>query len=323
MYQRTMTRASLIQAMVLLAWALLTVNAQAASPSEELNRMVQQLQSNPSDDALREKVIKQAQRMRPAPAITTEAKRRMARGQAAFEMAKNLNEFENAITEYQAAANAAPWVADIYYNLGTIYEKANKPAEAMASFKLYQKAAPTARDSSEIEQRIFKLEFMAEQKAKEEQAAQRAQLARQKTQNLVDSLNRLFGGKNFWYTKICAPPGHVLGENLGCNREERDETNWYTLTNSDRPDVLSFSMTSDGKIQFFTGFPSPVWQGSVQGDSVEEIRWKALSEGKELYPVWIKMNDAGEWYKVCPYTEENPDNDPTTRMHCAIYTTTK
>ena len=156
-----------LMSMALMLLVMFVTSAYAESPREQLNQMVQQLQQNPSDNALREKIIKQVQAMRQVPEMPMEAKRRMGRGQAAFEMAKNPADYDNAIAEFRAASNAAPWVADIYYNLGTIYEKAGKPAEAMASFKLYLKAAPTAKDHGEVEQRIFKLEYVAELKIKE------------------------------------------------------------------------------------------------------------------------------------------------------------
>lgn len=49
--------------MVLLAGG---ASAHAAPPGEALPQMVEQLQLNPSDDALREKIIKLAQELKPA-----------------------------------------------------------------------------------------------------------------------------------------------------------------------------------------------------------------------------------------------------------------
>ena len=50
--------------------------------------MVQQSQKNPNDNALREKIIKLAQELKPAPAVPDEAERRMVRGTAAFKGSK-------------------------------------------------------------------------------------------------------------------------------------------------------------------------------------------------------------------------------------------
>jgi len=43
--------------------------AQAQSPQETLNQYISDLQKNPTDYALREKIIKHVQTMKPAPAI--------------------------------------------------------------------------------------------------------------------------------------------------------------------------------------------------------------------------------------------------------------
>lgn len=49
--------------------------AHAQTPQDTLNQYVSSLQQNPSDNALREKIIKFAQTMNPAPAIPEEARR--------------------------------------------------------------------------------------------------------------------------------------------------------------------------------------------------------------------------------------------------------
>src|SRR3989338_10320467 len=63
---------------------ILTNIAHAESPREQLKRMVEQLQTRPNDDALREQIIKLAQTLKPAPAVPEEAERHMAYGTAAF-----------------------------------------------------------------------------------------------------------------------------------------------------------------------------------------------------------------------------------------------
>ena len=140
-----------------------TLPAQAQSPREQLTQLVTQLQATPSDNALRERIIKLAQTIRPAPAVPEEAERRLGRGQAAFETAKEPIDFDKAIAEFTAASNEAPWLAAPYYNLGVAQEKAKKYREAMGSFRLYLLASPGAPDASEIKQRVFKLEYLAEQ----------------------------------------------------------------------------------------------------------------------------------------------------------------
>lgn len=51
---------------------LAAFSAQAQSPQQTLNQYVSDLQKNPDDNALREKIIKHVQTMKPAPAIPEE-----------------------------------------------------------------------------------------------------------------------------------------------------------------------------------------------------------------------------------------------------------
>lgn len=67
---------------------VLAASAYAQSPREELQQMVEQLQKTPNDHALREKIIKLAAEIKPAPEIPEEAERHMAYGTAAFTGAK-------------------------------------------------------------------------------------------------------------------------------------------------------------------------------------------------------------------------------------------
>ncbi|MBI2399639.1 MAG: hypothetical protein HYV23_01010 [Deltaproteobacteria bacterium] len=146
----------------------LASNSYAQSPREQLNQMVELLQKTPGDNALREKIIRLA-----AEAIPEEAERRMARGEAAFERAKDQTDYANAVREFQAAATAAPWLAISYFNLGVTEEKADHPKEAMENFRWYLLAAPNANDAADVRKRLFKLEYAAEQNSR--QAAIRAQ----------------------------------------------------------------------------------------------------------------------------------------------------
>ena len=168
-----------VSQIIILALAIFTsmASAQAQSPREQLQQMVEQLQKSPTDNALREKIIKLAQNIKPTPAVPEEVERRMARGEAAFESAKNVSGYDNAMREFQAAANAAPWYSNAYFNLGVAQEKAGKAKEAMESFRFYLLAAPDGKDAAEVKKRIYKLEYAAEQTAAQaviEQASKNA-----------------------------------------------------------------------------------------------------------------------------------------------------
>ena len=69
-----------VSQIIILALAIFTsmASAQAQSPREQLQQMVEQLQKSPTDNALREKIIKLAQNIKPTPAVPEEVERRMA-----------------------------------------------------------------------------------------------------------------------------------------------------------------------------------------------------------------------------------------------------
>ena len=153
---------SLIRLVILVTGIAGLTATQAASPSEQLQQLTAQLQKNPSDTALREKIIKLALTLKPAPAIPAEAERFDGRGEYAFKSAKNSTDYVTAANEYVKASNTAPWVAPFYFNAATAFEKGQKPAEAKHNFELYLLASPNAKDARDVRRRIAGLEFAVE-----------------------------------------------------------------------------------------------------------------------------------------------------------------
>lgn len=146
---------STMKLLVLFFGVLMMANvANAESPREQLKQMVEQLQQNPSDDALREKIIKLARTVKPA--IPEEAKRHMAYGTAAIEGAKSVADYQEAAKEFELATLAAPWLGNAYFNLGFVQDKAENYAAALRNLKFALLASP---DDQEIEALIFKVEY--------------------------------------------------------------------------------------------------------------------------------------------------------------------
>ncbi len=160
----SMTRPLLIAAIVL---ALVTPGFAApakksgASP-DTLKQYTDELKKNPNDNALREKIIKMALGMKPAPALPEEAERSVVRGAAFFQKASDDIGYKKAIMEFEAATNAAPWLAVAYYNLGVAQEKAGLYAEAIQSLKFYLMAAPDAKNARDVRNKIYALEVDVE-----------------------------------------------------------------------------------------------------------------------------------------------------------------
>jgi tetratricopeptide (TPR) repeat protein len=156
----------------------LATSAFAAPPAkkspvslEELQQQVDALKKNPGDHALREKIIKLAQTMKPAPAMPEDAERNMARGTAFAQKASDATGYKKAIAEFESAANAAPWLALAYYNLGVMQEKAGLFAESLQNFKFYVLAAPDAKNIRDVKNKIYALEVDVEDLQKAGKAA--------------------------------------------------------------------------------------------------------------------------------------------------------
>lgn len=179
--------------------------AQAANPQQTLNQYISDLQKNPNDNALREKIIKFVQEMQQKPAIPEEAERYMARGTAAAKGAKNPNDFKDAVREFEKASLVAPWLANAYYNLGVAQDGAGMYTEAIKSLKLYLLAVPNASDAKKL---IYEIEYRQEKAAKESSPAA---IAEKKQNKFDDWLKKLDGRR---YT---SPPAIPDGERVVCD----------------------------------------------------------------------------------------------------------
>jgi len=141
--------------------------AQTGGPQETLNQYISDLQKNPNEFALREKIIKLVQGMKPQPSVPEEVERYLARGRAAFKGAAQPKDFEDAVNEFKKALLIAPWVAEGYYNLGIVQDKAGQYQNAIHNLKLYLLAAPNATDVKEVKSLIFEIEYRQEKAQKE------------------------------------------------------------------------------------------------------------------------------------------------------------
>jgi tetratricopeptide (TPR) repeat protein len=145
--------------------------AQAQSPQQTLNQYIADLQKNPNDYALREKIIRHVQTMRPLPAVPPDAEKFEGRAEFAIRSAKTEADFLDAAKEYEKAQLIAPWVPAYYFNQGIAFEKAGKLKDAKQSFEFYLLAAPNAQDAREVRKRIAGLEYAIEKAAKESSPA--------------------------------------------------------------------------------------------------------------------------------------------------------
>lgn len=143
--------------------ACLSLPAQSlAGTREDFDRLVREVQSSPSDVALRERVIAAALALKPPPTVPELALRFEGRAEAAISQASKPQDYLNAAREYREALRIAPWQTNTYFNLGIVLEKAGHFDEAIRNFRLYLVGNPNARDRNEVIKRIAGLEYKVE-----------------------------------------------------------------------------------------------------------------------------------------------------------------
>jgi len=239
-------------------------SATAGKYREALTCYVKALQSAPDGSAgdlqLREKIITLAQEIKPAPAIPEEAQRYMARGQAVVEDAKSNRDYIEAAKEFQKAANAAPWWADAYYNLGLTQEKTEQYPEAVKNLKLYIRAAPDAQDLQAVNTKIFKLEY------KMEKAAETVKL------------------DGAWTGTIDQPDIDKYGKRLTGKDMYKIETDGTSVK------IILVSVTNDRPYSFFGNY-----QNQPVGQVVYNLRLDGTTlNGTYFQPFMNQMNPAKE-----------------------------
>jgi tetratricopeptide (TPR) repeat protein len=167
--------------MVVLALSSVT-RAQSPNSEATLNQCVAELQSNPSDTALREKIIKLARGMNPPPAIPEEARRHYVKACTLFEDAKQPSDSADAAEEFRQALLVAPWWGEAYMKMGLALETAQRYDDAIASLKLFMATKPQDEMLRKTQDEIYKIEAKKEKAAKDQQekAAKGAQAAQER-----------------------------------------------------------------------------------------------------------------------------------------------
>ncbi len=129
---------------------------------------------SPKERALQKTVIEIVRKMGTTPPMSEAVDRHMARAEAFAESGRSKESFQRAAREFRAITRIAPWIAQPYYNLGVMQEKAGKYDAAMESLRMYLFAAPTASDTRRVKRLIYKMEALKEE-AKAQAAEQRRQ----------------------------------------------------------------------------------------------------------------------------------------------------
>ncbi|MES2201651.1 MAG: tetratricopeptide repeat protein [candidate division FCPU426 bacterium] len=137
-----------------------------AGTKEDFEKAVSDLQSDPGNMGLRKKILQLAGSLKSLPETPEQVA--ILQGKAAY-MIKNADSpagYLPAVDAYQKASLLAPWIPELYYNLGLVQEKAGDPKGAMDSFNLYLSSNPEAEDRNKVLARLGALEAQQEQRAK-------------------------------------------------------------------------------------------------------------------------------------------------------------
>ncbi len=126
--------------------------------STKLNALVQELQQHPENEAVRKTIMQLAAVIKPA--VPAEALDAEARAQYRYANAKSEGDTFAAVKEYMKAIEAAPWVANYYYDLGVILEKTEFVHQALHAYRLFITASPniSQRDAQEVRIRTVGLQ---------------------------------------------------------------------------------------------------------------------------------------------------------------------
>lgn len=166
----------------------------AGRTRESIDHYVKALNDYPGDAnfRLREKTIVAVQRLTVPPATPESAERALVIAKATQAESKGLEDDNKAIRNYLEASYAAPWLAEVYFNLALLWDKSGDNSSAVSAFKFYLLAAPDAEDSQRIRERIIVLEDRQKDNAAASVAAAR-RVAAAEEEEADDALWELLG----------------------------------------------------------------------------------------------------------------------------------
>ncbi len=191
------------------------VQAQVATPQNTLNQYIVELQKNPNDNALREKIIRLARTIKPPPAITEDARRYLIQGGAYVKSAKSQKGYELAVKEYEKVLLIAPWWPEAYNNYSVALELAGRFDEAVKALNLYILTNPGVKETRYAQDRIYEIDAknkLAQEEKKELDASERMRAAESKKRE--EEEKRLQGFEGTWCLEsTCKADAYIITRN--------------------------------------------------------------------------------------------------------------
>ncbi len=121
----------------------------------QLQTLTLELQKTPTDNALREKIIKLVGKTKPD--IPEDAQKHFVEGMTISQMAKTPEQQKMAAQSFTEALKFAPWWSDAYYNLGASQELSEQYDEAEKTFGLYLLFNISKKENRDVQNRIYAL----------------------------------------------------------------------------------------------------------------------------------------------------------------------
>ena len=290
----------------------------AQSSKAQLTDLVNQLQNSPNDQELRKKIITLVSTMSTKPETPEDLDVLMGKAKAIIKDAKTPDDFKQAVDALNQASLLAPWIGDIYYNLGIMQEKANQPADAINSFNLYLLAKPHAKDRKSVKEKIGSLEYAVEKTVKKFGFG-----------NSVEKLN------GYWWAKTC---DDQWGSNGGCGQSELDGENWYVICRLENDNQwhyhFNFVFPGDGTIKIgLCPFEGHAWghqalnlpadgdvYGVPNGSNLKDVHWEVRTKDGQVKQIYSVISEDGTYLKI---SGDRPilDSafDPNTRYHYLVF----
>lgn len=200
---------------------LLTGIGTAQSPHEQLQKMVEQLQKAPNDNALREKIIKLGAEIKPVPAVPEEARRSFVEGVNIVKLAKDASAQKLAIGSFTEALKIAPWWSDAYYNLAVAQELTGQLNDAERTLKWFLLSNPSESDAREAQDRIYGLS------AKRKLAAAEAAAKQEQADREMAAQAQRFEGD--WFRTVKNAIGEISRESISIRRDSNNAWHIYDI----------------------------------------------------------------------------------------------
>ncbi len=202
-----------LAALLFVAVLVAPLSAGALPPVQEdtLRQYVAELQRNPDDANLRERIIKHVRTMKTPPAIPEEARRYFIEGNVLVKAAKDEKGYELAIATYRQCLLVAPWWPDANYNFAIALELANRLESAVNALKLYIATNPGEAETRKAQDKIYEIgaKIKLAQRDREEEAS--AQAAAAKKQDEYEAWLQSLDGARF--VGAATPWGAIGHEN--------------------------------------------------------------------------------------------------------------